>query len=144
MWGEGLSSTVATTSATSQTSSPGTERQAYGAVFGDRGCGPCGEKEMLEEHCWPDVHGRQAGPTENLLGKPVLPLLRRVCHVSEAHLRDSHLRDVDERLEVAALARRCRCNDRCFKVGRRHTHTEIHASAALQRVRDIDGTRKVT
>jgi hypothetical protein len=34
----------------------------------------------------------------------VLPLLPRVCHVSEAHLRDGHLRDVDERLQVAAPA----------------------------------------
>ena len=73
---------------------------------------------MLKEYRWPDLHDRQSGPAENLLGKPVLPLLPRVCHVSEAHLRDGHLRDVDECLEVAALACRCRCNDRCFKVGR--------------------------
>lgn len=73
---------------------------------------------MLEEQCWPDLHDRQTGPTEDLLGKPVLSLLPRVCHVSEAHLRHSHLRDVDECLKVAALARRCRCNDRCFEVGR--------------------------
>ena len=33
---------------------------------------------MLKEHRWPDMHNRQPGPIENLLGQPVLPLLRRV------------------------------------------------------------------
>src|SRR5215212_7013731 len=45
---------------------PGTKRQAYGAILLDRGCGPCREKEMLKEDCWPDMHDWQTGPIENL------------------------------------------------------------------------------
>ena len=92
------------------------------------------------------------------LGHELLGLGRRAnrCDTTEARVAElpglvqrtqvdrHHGADLLARGVLAALARRCRCNDRCFKVEGRHTHTEIHASAALECVRDIDGARKVT
>lgn len=37
---------------------------------------------MLEEHCWPDLHDRQTGPTEDLLGQCC-----RCCRESVMFLR---------------------------------------------------------
>ena len=95
------------TSATSRMSigrrPPGAERQPDRAVPGDRFGGPGREEEVLEEDRRPDVHDGQPGPVQHLLGQPMLPLLGRVGHLGQAHLRHGHLGDVDEHLQVAAL-----------------------------------------
>src|SRR4051794_12580909 len=60
MWGKGLSSTAATTSAWAASSikKDGTIRPPFGS----------GRTSPVAA-CWPDMHDRQPGPIENLLGQ---------------------------------------------------------------------------
>ena len=87
---------------------PGTERQPDGGVPDNRFGGPVQEEGVLEEGRGSDVDHGQPGPVQHLLPEPMLPLLRGVCHLGQAHLRHGHLRDVDQHLQVIALARQRR------------------------------------
>ena len=84
---------------------------------------------MLEKDRGSDIDDGQPGPVEHLLAKPLLPLLWRVRHLGEARLRDRHLRDVDQHLQIRALAGHCGRGDRRLQITRRHTHAKVHAPA---------------
>jgi len=48
----------------------------------------------------------------------MLPLLRGVCHLGQAHLRHGHLRDVDQYLQITARATAAMTvEERCDVVG---------------------------
>ena len=49
------------------------------------------------------VTDRQAAPAQHLFGQPVLLVLRARRGLADAHLRDRHLRHVDERLDAVVL-----------------------------------------
>ena len=75
--------------------------------------------------------------------KPMLPLLGRIGHRGQAHLRHGHLRDVDEHLQITALARDGRGGDCRLQVGRRHAHAEVHPPAATRARATSAGTGEV-
>jgi len=52
------------------------------------------------------MHDRQTGPVQRLLGEPVQLMLRTRGGFSNAHLRDRHLRHIDERLHAMMLRHR--------------------------------------
>jgi hypothetical protein len=119
------------------------ERQADRAVLRDRFGGPLREEEVLEEYRRADVDHGQPGPVQGLLAQPVHPLLERVGHRQEAHLRDGQLRDVDEDLQTPQLTGdRGGCDGR-FQVRRGHAHTEIQTAAAVQGPRDVLGPGEI-
>ena len=102
----GLARTVAITSATSRASTGDVRPVPNGSrIVPSRAIDSAAqveEEEVLQEDRRADVDDGQAGPVQRLLGQPVLPLLRRVGRLGQAHLRHGHLRDVDEHLQVAA------------------------------------------
>jgi len=53
--------------------------------------GPAPEQEILLKHRWSQMHHRQTRPIKRLLATPMQPLLQRLGHVPQIHLRDSHL-----------------------------------------------------
>ena len=57
-------------------------------------------------------------------------LLRAVGGRRDAHLRNSHLRDVHERTDLV-MFRDGRRVDRCLKVSRRHAHSEVDPVTAF-------------
>ena len=101
------------------------------------------EEEVLEEDRGSDMHDGQARPVQHLLGQPMLPLLGRVRHLGQAHLRHGHLGDVDEHLQITTLARHGGGGDGRLQVGRGHAHAEVHAPATRQGPRDVPGTGEV-
>ncbi len=75
------------------------------------------------------MHDRQTGPVQRLLGEPVQLVLRARGGFGNAHLRESHLRHIDERLHAVMLRHRRRI-DRRGQIGIRNRHAEVHRLAA--------------
>ena len=101
-----------------------------------------------KKKCWrktvgADVDHGQPGPVQGLLAQPVHPLLERVGHRQEAHLRDGQLGDVDEHLQAPQLAGDRGGGDGRLQVGRGHAHAEIHPTAAVEGPRDVLGPGEV-
>jgi hypothetical protein len=70
-------------------------------------------------------------------------LLRRLRSRREAHLRDGHLRHIDEDLEIAASASHRRRGDRRLEVIGCNAETEVHPPAARDRARDLGCVREI-
>jgi hypothetical protein len=74
----------------------------------------------------------------------MLTLLPRAGHVPQAHLRHSHLRHVDEHLDVTLLAGRRAHADRRLEIAGRDAHAEIDTPAGIQRACNVFGPCKIT
>src|SRR5262249_35817879 len=82
-------------------------------------------------------------PVQHLFGQPVQALLPRVRHLGQAHLRNGHLRNVDEGFNVALFACSRGRDDSRLEVGWRDTQPEVDTPAALHRPNNISRRRQV-
>jgi hypothetical protein len=60
-------------------------------------------KRVLEQDGRPDVHGRDARPVDDMFGQKVQTLLPGFLSAGRGHLRNGHLRHVDQHFEALAL-----------------------------------------
>jgi len=119
-------------------------RQPDRAISQDRFRRPLQEKGMLQEDRGSNVNNGQPGPVEHLLGKPVLAMLRRVGRFGQTHLRNGHLRNIDEHIQIRPLSRHSGRDDCRLQVGRGNAHAEKHPVAPLDGPCHIRGAGQVT
>ena len=74
----------------------------------------------------------------------MLALLGRVSHLGQAHLRDGHLGDIDQYLQVTAVTGNGGRGGCGLQILGGHAHAEEHASATRQSTRHIRSAREVT
>src|ERR1700722_863576 len=73
----------------------------------------------------------------------MLPLLRRIRHLGQAHLGYGHLRDIDEYFQIATVASNGSGSNCGLQILRGYAHAEKYALATHHGTCDNPGTREV-